>query len=107
MAVIKEFSKNILTEEMKKDKLIVIDFYAVWCGPCKSFASVFELCAAEMSEYATFGKVNIDDHRDLAIEYKISSIPTLLIIKDGVPVWTQIGSLDLESLKSKIMVFTK
>lgn len=105
--MVKDFSKSILTEEIKKSKLIVLDFYAGWCGPCRSFSSTFEECALSMSKFAVFGKVNIDEQRDLAIEYKVSSIPTILIIKDGELVWNHVGAMDGEALKNKINFFIK
>lgn len=105
--MVKDFSKNILTEEIKKNKLVILDFYAPWCGPCRSFSSIFEECALSMSNNAIFGKVNIDEQRDLAIEYKISSIPTVVVVKDGQLVWSHVGALSAEVLKSKISFFIK
>lgn len=105
--MVKEFSKNILAEEIKKSKLIILDFYAAWCGPCRSFSSIFEECALSMAKIAVFGKVNIDEQRDLAIEYKVSSIPTILIIQDGQLVWSYVGAMDSEALKNKINFFIK
>ncbi len=100
--MIKEFSKELLTEEIKKNGIIVIDFHAIWCGPCKSFNSIFQKVAEDMQDKATFGKINIDEHRDLAIQYKVSSIPNIIIIKKGSVVWQNIGIVDAENLKKKI-----
>lgn len=105
--MIKEFSKQSLAEEIKKGGIIVLDFHAIWCGPCKSFGSVFEKAAEEMKEVATFGKINIDEQRDLAVEYKVSSIPNVVIIKNGVVMWQHIGTIDIELLKNKINTLLK
>jgi thioredoxin 1 len=100
--MVQEFSKQLLTEKIKTDNIIVLDFYAIWCGPCKTFGNIFDEVAQEMKDFATFGKVNIDEQRNLAIEYKISSIPNIVIIKNGTLMWQQIGSIDAETLKNKI-----
>lgn len=105
--MIKEFSKQLLSEAIKKGGIIVLDFHAIWCGPCKSFSTIFEKIAEEMNGIAIFGKVNIDEHRDLAIEYKISSIPNIIILKDGIVMWQHIGIVDAELLKNKINTLLK
>jgi thioredoxin 1 len=105
--MIKEFSKQLLSEEIKKNNIIVLDFHAVWCGPCKSFSSVFNNVATELNSVATFGKINIDEQRDLAIEYKVSSIPTIIILKNGIVMWQHIGTVDAETLKNKINTLLK
>lgn len=105
--MVKEFSKSFLATEMKKNSLIVLDFYAVWCGPCRTFGNTFSEVAAELSDIAIFGKVNIDEQRDLAVEYKVSSIPTIIIIKNGVLAWNHIGMIDATSLKNKIHFLLK
>lgn len=100
--MVQEFSKQLLTETIKNNNIIILDFYAIWCGPCKNFGNIFNEVAEEMKDIAIFGKVNIDEQRDLAIEYKISSIPNIIIIKNGTLMWQQIGSIDAETLKNKI-----
>ncbi len=105
--MIKEFSKLSLSDEIKKGGIIILDFHAIWCGPCKKFSNIFEQTAEEMKDVATFGKVNIDEQRDLAIEYKISSIPNIVIIKNGVVVWQHLGGVSNETLKNKINTILK
>lgn len=69
-------------EVLKSDKPVIVDFFATWCGPCQQFGPVFDEVAAEMTDYK-FVKVNIDDSADLAAEYSVSSVPTLVMFKDG------------------------
>lgn len=69
--------------EKTADGIVLVDFYADWCMPCKAMMGTLEEIASEFDERVFVGKVNIEDYGDLATEYKISSIPTLLIFKDG------------------------
>ena len=100
--MVKEFSKQILQDEIAKGSIIVLDFYAIWCGPCNTFAPTFNQIAIDMGNVAVFGKVNIDEQRDIAILYRISSIPTILIIKNNEIMWQHIGTVDAILLKNKI-----
>ena len=66
-----------------KDKTLIIDFWAPWCGPCKALTPVLEEISAEMSDKVGVYKVNVDDNTDLAQEHGVQSIPTMLIYKNG------------------------
>jgi thioredoxin 1 len=74
------------------DGIVLIDFWAEWCGPCKRFAPVFEKASEEHSD-VTFAKVDTEDQRELAAMYGVTSIPTLVIYRDGIPVFSQPGAL--------------
>jgi thioredoxin 1 len=74
------------------DGIVLIDFWAEWCGPCKRFAPVFEKASEEHSD-VTFAKVDTEEQRELAAMYGIMSIPTLVIYRDGIPVFSQPGAL--------------
>lgn len=100
--MVKDFKRQTLIDEIAKESIIVLDFYAVWCGPCAAFEPTFYSVAEEMKGKAIFGKVNIDEHRDIAVMYHISSIPTIIIIKNSEVVWQHIGTVDSSLLKSKI-----
>ena len=67
----------------EKDKTLIIDFWAPWCGPCKALTPVLEEISAEMSDKVGIYKVNVDDNTDLAQEHGVQSIPTMLIFKNG------------------------
>ena len=85
-----------------KDGLVLVDFYADWCGPCKMLAPVFEQAGEEMKNDATFLKVDIDQSMDLAQKFKIVSVPTLKVFKNGEEVDTLMGFMPKEVLKSKV-----
>ena len=97
------FTKPLLDKAKLENSLIVIDFFAEWCGPCRAFAPHYQDIATQLKDLACFGKVNIDEQRNLAVEYRITSIPTIIIIKNGSPVWAHLGSIDSETLKNQIV----
>jgi thioredoxin 1 len=79
-------------DEAVNDGIVFIDFWAEWCGPCRRFAPVFEQAAQQHSDI-TFAKVDTEDQRELAARYGVTSIPTLVIYRDGIPVFSQPGAL--------------
>lgn len=74
---------NFEGEVINSEKPVLVDFWAVWCGPCKMIAPELERLADEKTAELKIGKLNVDDNRDTAIKYGISSIPTLLLFKNG------------------------
>ena len=74
--------ENFESEVLNADKVVLLDFYATWCGPCKMIAPILEEIAAEHPEYV-IAKVNVDDEPELAREFKIMSIPALFVLRDG------------------------
>jgi thioredoxin 1 len=79
-------------DEAVNDGIVVIDFWAEWCGPCRRFAPVFEQASQQHSDI-TFAKVDTEDQGELAARYGVTSIPTLVIYRDGIPVFSQPGAL--------------
>ncbi|WP_460624344.1 thioredoxin [Kineosporia babensis] len=84
-------------DETVKDGIVLIDFWAEWCGPCKRFGPVFEKVSAA-NEDAVFAKVDTEDQQELAAKYGVTSIPTLVIYRDGIPVFGQPGALPESAL---------
>jgi thioredoxin 1 len=79
-------------DETVADGIVLIDFWAGWCGPCLRFAPVFEKASEQYTD-VTFAKVDTEDQRELSAMYGVRSIPTLVIYRDGIPVFSQPGAL--------------
>ena len=82
MSVITLTTENFENEVLKSDKPVIIDFWAEWCGPCQAFSPIIDEVAEERKDIKVC-KINVDQQRQLAAKFKVMSIPTLLIIKDG------------------------
>ncbi|MFZ2324201.1 MAG: thioredoxin [Ignavibacteriaceae bacterium] len=94
--------ENFATEVLQSDKPVLIDFWAVWCGPCKMIAPIVEELAVEYDGKFKMGKLDVDNNQQSAIKYGVRSIPTLLIFKDGNVVDTIIGAVPKVHIKQKL-----
>ncbi len=90
-------TKDNFASTVDRDGIVLVDFWAAWCGPCRRFAPVFER-ASEQHPDITFGKVDTEAERALAAAASISSIPTLMAFRDGVLVFSQPGALPAAAL---------
>ena len=84
-----------------EDGIVLIDFWAGWCVPCQRFAPIFEE-SSETHEDVTFAKVDTEDQQDLAMRYGVTSIPTLVAYREGIPVFSQAGALPQSALEDLI-----
>lgn len=93
---------NFESEVVQSDIPVLVDFWAEWCGPCHMVAPEVEKLAAEKKGVLKVGKLNVDECRDTAIKYGISSIPTLLLFKDGQVVKKLVGAMSKDKILTEI-----
>ncbi|HEV8323335.1 MAG TPA: thioredoxin [Myxococcota bacterium] len=98
-----EFNSDSWKSEVEQFKgTVLVDFWAVWCAPCRMIAPIVEEIAKDYKGRLKVGKVNVDDHQDLAQRYNIRSIPTLLLFKDGQVAQTVIGAVPKARLQQAV-----
>lgn len=95
---------NFEAEVIKSDIPVLVDFWAAWCGPCRAIAPVIEQLSSEFAGKAKIGKVNVDENRDLAQQFGVMSIPTIIIFKNGEKVDQIIGFTGKADLEKKLNV---
>lgn len=91
--------KNFEAEVVKSDKMVLIDFYADWCGPCKAFAPTLEKFAEENKDTVKVVKINVDESPNLAGAFQVRSIPTVVTIKGNQPLFYTTGALSKQKLE--------
>ncbi|HEV2108198.1 MAG TPA: thioredoxin [Thermomicrobiales bacterium] len=89
-------------EVLQSDKLVLVDFWAEWCGPCRAIAPVLKEIAAEQEDRLKVAKVNIDENQQYAAQFGITSIPTMMLFKDGQKVDQIVGALPKRSITDRI-----
>lgn len=96
-----EVNKIKFEEEIKNNKIVLVDFFATWCPPCKALTPIVEEAEKENTDIK-FLKINVDDEQELAIKYGIMSVPTLVLIKDGQVINSSVGLISKKELQEFI-----
>jgi thioredoxin 1 len=97
-----ELNRHNFVETIKNNKVVMVDFWAPWCGPCRMVAPVIEELAKEYEGRAVIAKVNTDENQDIAMEFQIRSIPTVLFFKNGELVDGLIGAAPKNMYQEKL-----
>lgn len=98
MSEIKITAANFENEVLNSAKPVLLDFYADWCGPCKMLSPVLHEIGEEKGDELKIGKLNVDDNMELAMRYKVISIPMLILFKDGKDVAKSVGYCSKEEI---------
>ena len=96
-----EVTKDNIEEIISKNEMVILDFWAEWCGPCKSFAPVFETASQKYPD-VVFGKINTEEQQELAAQFQIRSIPNVMLFREQVMLFTQPGAMPATGIDSVI-----
>lgn len=98
--------KMTFKEMIQSHKPVLVDFTATWCGPCKLMAPILKEVKQEIGDIATIIKVDVDKNKQVASDYQVQSVPTLILFKNGQPLWRQSGVMQKAGLVGIIKKFT-
>ncbi len=102
MAEVHFTDANFEADVLKHDGLVMVDFFAPWCGPCKMMAPTIEKLAGEFEGKVKIGAINVDENNEVSMKYQIQSIPTLIFFKKGEVVDKMVGFQSEDNLKAKL-----
>ena len=105
MTELKITAANFENELLRSDKPVLLDFYADWCGPCKMLSPVLGEIADEYADVLKVAKVNVDDEPELAMKFKVSSIPMLVLFKNGKIVSTSVGYRPKDEILNELKLY--
>ena len=100
MAVL-ELNKDNFEDTINNNSFVIIDFWAPWCGPCKSFAPTYEKVSEDFPD-VVFSKINTEDEQEIAAHFQIQSIPTLMIFRDQIIIYSEAGALPEGSFRQLV-----
>ena len=98
MAILHITKENFDKEVLKSDVPVLVDFWADWCGPCKALGPILEEVESELAPGVKIAKINIDEQEELAAQFRVMSIPTLLLFKNGQPVEKSVGLISKDQV---------
>jgi len=102
MSTVKLNSDNFEEEVLKAEKTVLVDFWAPWCGPCQVAGPILEEISEEEKENVRVGKLNVDENQQLASQYQVRGIPTVIVFKDGEPKKRLVGVQEKQTYKKAI-----
>lgn len=100
--MVKELTQANFSQETKSDKPVIVDFWASWCGPCRMLSPLIDALSEEYEGQIGVGKVNVDEQGEIAAQFGIASIPTVVFFKDGAEVKRIIGVHDADEYREEI-----
>lgn len=106
MAVTPVKKSAFTSQVLQNIQVVMVDFYAVWCGPCKITEPIIEELSEELKDKVVFYKVDVDEDNDLAAQYNVFSIPTFIIFKNGKPVGQLVGAQSKDAFKAELSRIT-
>lgn len=102
MAAIEVNKGNFDTEVLQADQPVLVDFWATWCGPCRMVSPIVEELSEELGGAVKVAKVNVDEEPELASQFGVMSIPTLVLVKDGAVAATSVGARPKEDIRRQL-----
>lgn len=96
-----DITKETIEDTITNNDIVIVDFWAPWCGPCKSFAPTYE-AVSEKHDDVVFGKVNTEDQQELGANFQIRSIPTLMVFREQIVIFSKAGALPESALEEVI-----